>query len=400
MAKRMKKQIAAFAVVLFLLTLFPAVVFAEETNNMYDDTMKIMQSSLTAETCVYGNEWAVMSVARAGKLNQEQAEAYYASVEEVVKQIGDSTLDTYATTNAKVILALTAIGKNPTQVAGYNLLEPLADLDYVKKQGVNAAMYALLAFDSGAYEIPPVAEGKTQTTREALIQIILDGELSGGGWDWMGSSADPDLTANALQALTAYYESNASVKEAIDRGLQVLSDMQEPDGSFSSWGTSNACSTAQVLTALTGLGIDPSKDSRFIKNGYTVLQGLEYFYLPGSGFRFDSSSMDVDFPYSTVQASYALVSYQRFLNGQKGLYDMTDVLSEEENGSTEESTANTESSAANTESSATTTSATTTEGNVATTKTPATGDETMLLLLAALAILSGTGLGVTVRKNK
>ena len=331
MKKQMKKQIAAFAVVVFLLTLFPAVVFAEETNNMYDDTMKIMQSSLTPETCVYGNEWAVMSVARAGNLTQEQAEAYYASVEEIVKQIGDSTLDIYATTNAKVILALTAIGKNPTQVAGYNLLEPLADLDYVKKQGVNAAMYALLAFDSGAYEIPTVAEGKTQTTREALIQIILDDELSGGGWDWMGSSADPDLTANALQALTPYYESNASVKEAIDRGLQVLSDMQEPDGSFSSWGTSNACSTAQVLTALTGLGIDPSKDSRFIKNGYTVLQGLEYFYLPGSGF-IDSYSMTVD-AYTTDQVSYALVAYERFENGQSGLYDMTDVSLPEKNGS-------------------------------------------------------------------
>lgn len=349
---------------------------------MYDDTMKTLQSSLTTETCVYGNEWAVMSAARAGKLTQEQAETYYASVEEVVKQIGGSTLDTYATTNAKVILALTAIGKNPAQVAGNNLLEPLADLDYVKKQGVNAAMYALLAFDSGAYEIPTVAEGKTQTTREALIQIILDGELSRGGWDWMGSSADPDLTANALQALTPYYESNASVKAAVDRGLQALSDIQNPDGSYSSWGTPNACSTAQVLTTLTGLGIDPSKDSRFIKNGYTVLQGLGYFYLPSNGFRYDFSSMNVDFPYSTIQASYALVSYQRLLNGQKRLYDMTDV------SVTDEETTTTESSN------------TTTEGNVANTNTPATGDETMLLLLAALAVLSGTGLGVTLRKSK
>lgn len=351
-------------------------------SEMYDDTMKLIQGSLTTETCVYGNEWAVMSAARAGKLTQEQAETYYASVEEVVKQIGDSTLDTYATTNAKVILVLTAIGKNPAQVAGNNLLEPLADLDYVKKQGVNAAMYALLAFDSGAYEIPTVAEGKTQTTREALIQIILDGELSGGGWDWMGSSADPDLTANALQALTPYYESNASVKAAIVRGLQALSDIQNPDGSYSSWGTPNACSTAQVLTALTGLGIDPSKDSRFIKNGFTALQGLGYFYLPGSGFRYDFSGMYVDFPYSTIQASYALVSCQRLLNGQKRLYDMTDV------SVTDEETTTTESSN------------TTTEGNVANTNTPATGDEAMLLLLAALAVLSGAGLGVTLRKSK
>lgn len=45
--------------------------------------------------------------------------------------------NTKSTDNSRVILALTAIGKDVTDVASYNLLEPLADMDYVKKQGIN-----------------------------------------------------------------------------------------------------------------------------------------------------------------------------------------------------------------------------------------------------------------------
>lgn len=344
--KKMRNVLAVILTVVFMMPVFsmpvfPTSVFAEETHDnqvpvqaegvstdaIYQEVLLIVSQGLTEDTCVYGNEWAVMTVARAGMLTGEQETAYYKSLEAAVEELGSGTLDTlYPTTNAKVVLALSAMGKNPSDVAGYNLLEPLADKNYIAEQGVNAAIYALLAFDANQYEIPTAPAGAEQVTREDLVQMILEAECSEGGWAWSDEQADPDLSSNALQALAPYYQTDGAVKEAVDRGLTVLSNMQNPDGSVSSWGTENACSTAQVLTALTCLGIDPVTDTRFIKNGYSIMDALGSFYLTGSGFRFDFSTTDVDLPFSTVQASYALVSYERFRRGQNSLYNMSDAF--------------------------------------------------------------------------
>ena len=96
-------------------------------------------------------------------------------------------------------------------MAGYNLLEPLADYDQVIWQGINGPVYALLALDSREYEIPAAPEGKTQTTREKLIDYILEKEIASGGWALFGSSADPDITAMTIQALAAYYGTDSRV---------------------------------------------------------------------------------------------------------------------------------------------------------------------------------------------
>lgn len=353
---------------------------ALDTNSMYEDVLRVIGNGLTEESCVYGNEWAVMTAARAGVLNQEQADAYYRSLEGAVQESGSGTLDSrYATTNARVILALSAMGKNPSDVGGYNLLQPLADMDYIAGQGANAAIYVLLALDSNQYEIPAAPAGTTQTTREGLIQMILDAECTGGGWTWSGDDAEPDLTSNALQALTPYYNTNPSVREAVDRGLQALSAIQNPDGSFSNWGTENACSTAQVLTALTGLGIDPATDNRFIKNGYTVIHALDDFYVKGSGFRYDFSSNDIDLPFSTIQAGYALVAYQRFTKGQNRLYDMTDAFLTQP-GTTEEASVSTTAAGKD--------------------RSPATGDSAAVVIWIGLAMAAMAGSVVVFRRNR
>lgn len=353
---------------------------ALDTTGMYEDVLGVISNGLTEEACVYGNEWAVMTAARAGVLKPEQADAYYRSLEGAVKELGSGTLDSrYATTNARAILALSAMGKNPADVGGYNLFQPLADMDYIAGQGANAAMYVLLALDANQYEIPAAPAGTTQTTREGLVQMILDAECAGGGWAWSGDAAEPDLTANALQALTPYYNTNPSVKEAADRGLQALAAIQNPDGSFSSWGTENACSTAQVLTALTSLGIDPVTDSRFVKNSYTVINALDDFYVNGSGFRYDFSSTDVDLPFSTVQGAYALVAYNRFTKGQNRLYDMSDAFPDQPENTEEASVS------------------TTAAGKD---RSPATGDSVPIVLLLGLAMTAMAGSAVMLRKNR
>ena len=169
-------------------------------------------------------------------------------------------------------------------------------------------------------------QGKLVTvwlTRKELIQVILDAQLPGGGWTLSGNDADPDMTAMAIQSLAPYYKTNETVKAAVDKALEALSALQRNDGGFDSWGTVNSESCAQVIVALTALGIDPIADSRFVKNGNTVLDALAGFYVNGGGFKHvaDKGRDGMD----TEQGYYALAAYYRFANAQTRLYDMTDV---------------------------------------------------------------------------
>lgn len=282
------------------------------------------KAGLTAGTS--GGEWVALGLARSGSISDTLAEQYAQAAYQYVKKKGSSTMsDSKSTENSRMILALTSIGKDPTDVAGYDLLEPLADLDYVKSQGINGPIFALIALDSHDYEIPKAVAGKTQTTREALIDAILAAQLSDGGWNVNGNGADADMTAMAIQALAPYYSSNAIVKSAIDDALNRLSQMQEANGGYTSWGTANAESVAQVIVALTSLGIDPASDGRFIKNGYSTLDALATFYNDKGGFKHSQSDTTSSNGLATEQAYYALASWYRLKAGKTSLYDMSDV---------------------------------------------------------------------------
>lgn len=283
------------------------------------------KAGLTAGTS--GGEWVALGLARSGSISNTLAEQYAQAAYQYVKKKGSSTMsDSKSTENSRMILALTSIGKDPSDVAGYDLLEPLADLDYVKSQGINGPIFALIALDSHDYEIPKVVAGKTQTARDALIDTILAAQLSDGGWNVNGNGADADMTAMAIQALAPYYNSNAKVKSAVDDALKRLSQMQEDNGGYTSWGTSNAESVAQVIVALTSLGIDPASDGRFIKNGYSTLDALATFYNDKGGFKHSQSDMTASNGLATEQAYYALASWYRLKNGKTSLYDMSDVM--------------------------------------------------------------------------
>lgn len=270
-----------------------------------------------------GNEWRVLGLARAGKITSELSDGYYSSLESYVKNIGSAKLDSRKSTeNSRVILSLSAIGKDATDVAGYNLLEPLADFDFVTWQGLNGPVFALIAFDTYSYEIPTASEGVTQTTREKLINYILESQLENGGWTFFGSTADPDMTGMTIQALAPYYNKNADVKNAVDKALDVLSSSQQDNGGFASWGTVNVESCAQVLTALASLGIDADTDERFIKNGNTLVDAIMEFSVENGFAHVKDSGYN---QMATEQAYYALVSYNRVKNGKTSLYDMSDV---------------------------------------------------------------------------
>lgn len=270
-----------------------------------------------------GGEWEILGLARSGQAVDSSVYSRYKSgIVNTVKSKKGILHEKKYTEYSRVILALTAIGEDVTDVGGYNLLQPLSDFKQTVWQGVNGAIWALIAFDSKNYAIPKAEEGKTQNSREMLINHILEEEVKGGGWSIYGA-ADTDVTAMAIQALAPYYKTNSAVKAAVDRGLTVLSNKQEADGGFGTWGTSTSESCAQVVVALSAMGIDANTDKRFVKNGKSALQGLLNYAISTGGFK-HVSNLGYD-QMATEQGYYALTAYSRFKNGENSLYDMTDV---------------------------------------------------------------------------
>lgn len=286
-------------------------------DTIYKTTGDFMATLGTPTVNSTGGEWMVIGLARSGRTVPA---GYYDNVVKYVKANADANErlhPTKVTDNARVILALTAIGKDVTNVGGHNLLKGLDSMDYVQAQDINGPIFTLIALDSHNY--PTMGD----VTREKLIQVILDAQLNDGGWNLSAENADPDMTAMAIQALAPYCKTNETVKAAVDKALEALSALQRSDGGFDSWGTVNSESCAQVIVALTALGIDPTADSRFVKNGHTVLDALAGFYVTGGGFRHTAGGERNDM--ATEQGYYALAAYYRFANTQTRLYDMSDV---------------------------------------------------------------------------
>lgn len=286
--------------------------------NLSDSSKKV-----TPSVGSIGGEWEILGLARSGKLDQDVIDKYLANVVSTLKENNGVLHEKKYTEYSRVILALTSLGVDVTNVGGYNLLKPLSDYEQTVWQGVNGAIWALIAVDSHGYEFPQAESGKTQNSRDMLVENILVQELSTGGWDLSGKSADPDVTAMAIQSLAPYYSTNSDVKEAVDRGIDRLSAIQKSNGSFATYGSESSESCAQVIVALTAMGIDPNTDSRFVKNGKSVVDALLTYANADGSFRHvldgDANQM------ATEQAYYALTAYERFTGGKTRLYDMTDV---------------------------------------------------------------------------
>ena len=309
-------------------------VTAEELAEAYKDTGDA-QALKTPGTGSIEGEWLMLGLARAEHtITTDNRTTYLDAVRSYINaRYRDGKLydagfkTTVSTDNSRIILALTALGEDPqTFVTGKDLLKGYSDFDWVKKQGINGTIWALIALDSNQYEIPTGT-----TTRDKLISDILDNQTTNGGWATSGDVADADMTAMAIQALAPYY-SRANVKTAVNKALNLLSKTQnnETGAYYNSYNELSVESTAQVIVALTSLGINPTKDDRFITNsGLTLLDGLMNFY-NGSG-EFKHTVNGQGNPMATEQSYYALVSYYRHLDGKTTLYDMSD------NGSTPES---------------------------------------------------------------
>ena len=323
----MKRIISVLVTVVMIFTAafqcsFAAQVTAEEAYSSTGKTIYENTVQNIAKESAYGSEWHILGLARSQYAGCDEIfEKYY---EDVVKKIKDSkgvlSKNKY-TEYSRVIVAVKAIGRNPKNTGGFDMTEKLLEKEKVTRQGLNGPVWALIALNTGGYA-DSSAEFK-KITKE-YITYILDAEKDSGGWSLNSSetNADADITAMALTALAPYYKEDSKVRESADRAVLWLSENQNSDGTYSSWGTVNSESCAQVTVALTSLGIDPNKDERFIKNGKSVLDGLLGFYTDGGFKHVSTGKLNA---MATEQGYYALTAYFRFTGGKTSLYDMSDT---------------------------------------------------------------------------
>ena len=329
MTQLKKRSISLLLVVILVLSLcIPAAAVSTKTiATAVTKSAEYMLSTVKKpQVGSIGGEWAVIGLARSGySVPQKYWDNYYAAVEDYVKDCGGVLHKNKYTEYSRVILALTAIGADPTDVAGYNLLTALGDFDKTVWQGINGAIWALIALDSGSYDMPVNKKAKTQATRQMYIDEILSRQLNDGGWNLTekggNGQSDADITGMALQAL-AKYQSQTAVKNATDRALTCLGKMQDKKGGFSNSGTANVESVVQVIVALCELGID-FNDSRFVKNGYTLLDNL-FSYRNTDGSFAHTADDSGNNQMAAEQGFYSLAAVMRATQGKNSLYRMSD----------------------------------------------------------------------------
>ena len=212
----------------------------------------------------------------------------------------------------RTVMALTAVGENPLDFDGVNLVEKIYNNKDITTQGINAAVFALISLDTKNFDVPQNAVW----TRDALIEYILKNRTSDGGWDYGGIKVDPDMTGMAINSLSLYKD-RPEVKSAIDNAVKLLSKIQNEDGTFSCYGVENSESISQVIIGLCANGIDPTS-KEFTKNGVNLIEALLTFKTEDGGFChiYDTGSNGM----STEQATLALETYREFKNGRNHIY--------------------------------------------------------------------------------
>lgn len=307
---------------------------------------------------VYGIEspdslYVAFSLIRAGyTAANDYYEQMYAKVAEQLKELkekgsitvnGESmNLDTIGSTaytsanpelnRAKVVLFVTAMGKDASDINGYNLIDEMAQKK-IYENSLTAYMLdstMLLALDCGNYELP---SGDAYITRSQLVNSVA------ASMDSMIESAiswsSIDMAAMPIQCLYPYVQSDnpaakeagstldtEAVKKAVQEGKEYLENTQNNDGTWSGYAgeKNNVWTLAQIMTAMGQLRINPCSEedgSDFIKNGVTVLDDAAEF------FNMENKTLDTaKVPNMPEQLLRGLSAVIRVMEGKNSLYDV------------------------------------------------------------------------------
>jgi len=240
------------------------------------------------------SEWYIVGLSQSGSYDFS---AYRSALETYLE-----TATVYsATARQKYALALKAAGSSS---------------DYISRTASDSiGQLGIMSWDYGLHLLNNGVSGSHSP--EEVVNGILSMQLQDGGWAVIGDMGDVDVTAMTITALAPHYPYNDAVHQAVDAGLELLSQRQLDSGGFITMGAENPESSAQVITALSALGIDCQQDARFIKEGGSPIDGMLKFRLGDGSFAHTEGGGFNDS--ATVQAFYSLVAYQRMAQGKGSL---------------------------------------------------------------------------------
>ena len=243
-----KKVLSTILAVVLVFSLVSAPVFA--TSAEEDSAPRSVSAQLNATMAqlaatvtepAFGTnagEWTVFSLARGNYFDKDNTyfTDYYDRIVETVNttaskvNLNGALHKSKSTDNSRLIVALSAIGKDATCVGDWNLVEAYSanGINWIKKQGLNGTIWTLIALDSGNYETTD------PTLRQQCVDSILSLQHNDSGWSLMTNKAtasNVDITGMTLTALYPY-RNQPEVLAACEAAIAWLSKVQLTTGGF------------------------------------------------------------------------------------------------------------------------------------------------------------------------
>ncbi|MBN2898625.1 MAG: S-layer homology domain-containing protein [Clostridia bacterium] len=229
----------------------------------------------------------------------------------------------------RTIIGITAVGKDPKNFGGKNLIEiekatmlpnghfadSVEDTHTKRPIGsvlINAHCFGVISLYTAGELIP---------NRDKCLEWLVDKQQMDGGFTWdvktFYDPADAELVESGIDMTAAGIMTMAILgldKEAdpVKKALALLKSKQNEDGGFSSWGADNPESCVWVIQGLTLLGIDPMGQEWTTKNGSNPVTSLLRFQLENGSFTHVLNEKDnlpiYDNGMSTEQGLYGLAA--------------------------------------------------------------------------------------------
>src|SRR5699024_2315677 len=207
------------------------------------------------------SEWEAIGLTQAGKEVPKHYDAVFE--QNIISQITNGLENGrfIITDSERLAMAAVAIGKDPQDVYGHNLIELIYNSpdrylayndtyeDAMTYQGNNGPIFALIALDTKQFSVPDDA----RWTRQKLIDELLRTQNEDGSWslnEFSGISID--ITAMALIGLSPYSD-QPKVKEALDKTVDFLSNVQTDNGGFDGGSFVGGITSEAASQAIIGL---------------------------------------------------------------------------------------------------------------------------------------------------
>lgn len=261
----MKKILSIFIALQIIISMAVNPAYAEETplhlQVMHNIAEKYATEGLSEDANML---WLLSDMATYQELFPESTNTISDDEEQIcLDKIIQSVKDTTApAVLAKAIIALRSMGYDARHI----VTDEFEEIDIVSRltDMVDSDDSSLMSVYTLPYVVIALQQGEGYATDEQmdhLINVLLNQKEQ-----WQDTTWGPDTATPVILALAPYYETNNSVKEAIDETIPIITALQEDSGIIG-----NAASSGLAIAALSAIGTD-SID--IIKNEKTLIDGL------------------------------------------------------------------------------------------------------------------------------